>query len=134
VSLSIRSFFLDADGILLHTSRAQLSAMFKRPHAHPIARFAGQQVRCAEAVVELAPRAPVRVRSLNCYLLRFDSQGVLDWDDLAALVAARSTGGLAASGEQKEPSHMPFLHWQPTPEQQAAICDAALGHAQAHWI
>jgi hypothetical protein len=78
VSYSPRTFLLAPDDSLYRLPSAKFSRMLDDPASHRLARFAGQRVRLAEAIVEIHERTPRAVVRLIFEMLRFDEEGRLD--------------------------------------------------------
>jgi hypothetical protein len=112
LKLSTRSFCLAADDALYALGSTRAIAMMRDPAAHPIPRFAGQHVRCAEIIVVLENRKPIRVAAQHFFMWQFDSQGVLDRKEL-------SHDFLVGGGR-----------WRPSRALTALIRNAALGNVR----
>ena len=99
-------------------------------------RFAGQRVRFADIIVELIARKPARIVRLYWGYLRFDQNGVLDYEEFSRREAAKfnsffdgifqendSAGRIVEAAERFTAAGG---IWTPTPRQQAEVCAAAL--------
>jgi hypothetical protein len=132
---SSRIFVLDAEDRIYRLAGARFSAMLKRPDAVPLRRFAGQRIRCAEAIVEMKQRVPVAIARLVFFTLGFDGQGVLDGAAHRAQMRALAERALAlppparpgpAIVDARDRFVAAGAKWRPVPKLERLICDAAL--------
>jgi hypothetical protein len=138
VSFSVRTFLLGPDDTLYRLSSAKFSRMLDDPPSHRLARFAGQRVRLAEAIVEVHERTPRAVVRLIFEMLRFDEEGRLDLPAflrqnaaLAELAMGRVLRQSVTPGETIVDASSRFVaqggRWQPSPSLERKIRRAALG-------
>jgi len=78
MSLSSKVFLLSADDTLHALSNAAFMRMLRRESIARIPEFAGQRVRLASAVVEVANGAPTRIVRCTSAILDIDEHGVLN--------------------------------------------------------
>ena len=132
---SSRIFVLDAEDRIYRLAGARFSAMLKRPDAVPLRRFAGQRIRCAEAIVEMKQRGPVAIARLVFFTLGFDEQGVFDGATHRAQMGALAERALAlppparagpAIVDARDRFVAAGAKWRPAPRLVRLICDAAL--------
>jgi len=138
VSYSVRTFLVGADDTLYRLASAKFSRMLDDPASHRLARFAGQRVRMAEAIVEVHERAPRAVVRLIFEMLRFDEAGRLDRSAflrqnaaLVELAVGRVFAPAVTPGETIVDASSRFIaqggRWQPSPSLERNIRRAALG-------
>ncbi|MCU0836852.1 MAG: hypothetical protein MUC77_20860 [Chromatiaceae bacterium] len=138
MSFSVRTFLLGPDDTLYRLPSAKFSRMLDDPATHRLARFAGQRVRLAEAIVEIHERTPRAVVRLIFEMLRFDEEGRLDLPAflrqnaaLAELAMGRVLAPAATPGETIVDASSRFVaqggRWQPSPSLERNIRRAALG-------
>ena len=132
---SSRIFVFDAEDRIYRLAGARFSAMLKRPDAIPLRRFAGQRIRCAEAIVEMKQRSPVAIARLVFFTLGFDEQGVLDSAKHRSQMRALAERALAlpsparpgpAIVDARDRFAAAGAKWRPVNELVRLICDAAL--------
>ena len=92
---SSRLFLLSADDALHRLASAAFGRMLRPGSRCRVPDFAGQRVRLASAVVELADGIPLGVRHLGYSILDFDVDGILDIPRLNAHQVARIDAMLA---------------------------------------
>ena len=138
MSYSPRTFLLAPDDTLYRLPSAKFSRMLDDPASHPLARFAGQRVRMAEAIVEVHERTPRAVVRLVYEMLRFDEEGRLDRSAflrqnaaLVELAMGRLFGESVTPGETIVDASSRFVaqggRWQPSASLERNIRRAALG-------
>ncbi len=133
---AVRLFIVGDGGQLYRLPAARYARMLRRPRDYPIATFANQRVRCAEAVVELESRKAVRVVRMIFWNAHFDDRGVLD----TASLGRQSVAALDALIEESWPRDTAanivdatsrFVAkggaWEPTAAQRKEVSRAALG-------
>ena len=75
--VAFRHFLLDREGALYRLPSAALDRMLQDPARHRLPRFAGERVRTAEVVVEMANGRPLRVVRSVFNMVMFKSNGTL---------------------------------------------------------
>src|ERR1700733_5215425 len=85
----VRLFILDHRGQLLRLQSALFTRMLQHPSAYPLPIFAGQQVRCAEVVLQLVGRRPAGLTRESFWTMPFDRSGKLDTLALGRQCVAR---------------------------------------------
>ena len=108
-----------------------------RVSTHRLTQFAGQCIRCAEAMAPLSSRRPVRVIRLVYTFLRFGPKGILDTARMDQEMAATLSEGISGSHPEDEAASnvvdatARFIvrggRWQPGPDLARANYDAAVG-------
>lgn len=78
MALSFRRFLIAPDGNLYRLTNAKFDRMLRDPKGPVLPAFAGQRVRMADLVVELAGRVPLRVVRSTFAVLPFDADGRMD--------------------------------------------------------
>ena len=78
MGLSSKLFLLSADDTVHALSNAAFMRMLRRESIARIPKFAGQRVRLASAVVDVANGAPTRIVRCTFAILDIDEHGVLD--------------------------------------------------------
>ncbi len=138
MSYSVRTFLVGPDETLYRLPSAKFSRMLDDPASHRLARFTGQRVRLAEAIVEIHERTPRAVVRLIFEMLRFDEEGRLDRSAflrqnaaLAELAMGRVLRQPVTPGETIVDASSRFIaqggRWQPSPSLERNIRRAALG-------
>ena len=138
MSYSVRTFLVGPDDTRYRLASAMFSRLIDDPATHRLARFAGQRVRLAEAIVEIHERTPRAVVRLIFEMLRFDEEGRLDLPAflrqnaaLAELAMGRVLAPAATPGETIVDASSRFVAqggcWQPSPSLERNIRRAALG-------
>lgn len=69
---------------------------------HHLTQFAGQCIRCAEAIIKLGSRRPVMVIRLVDAFLRFGPEGILDKARMDQEMAATLSQGISGSHPEDE--------------------------------
>ena len=130
-----RLFMLNDANQLLRLPTARYLRMVRDAPANPLIGLASRRVRCAEAVVELVSRKPVRVTRMMFWTVDFDDRGILDTKSLglqcvAALDALLSKLWPGPQTVNVVEASARFVAngggWQPTPAQRLQIRRAAL--------
>ena len=133
---AVRLFIVGDRDQLFRLPAARYARMLRRPADNPIASFANQRVRCAEAIVELESRKAVRVVKMLFWNVDFDARGVLDTVALGRQSVASLDAALAELWPREKAVNIidataRFVAkggaWTPTPAQRAELSKAALG-------
>jgi hypothetical protein len=137
VPLSFRRLLVTRDGRLYRLATAKFDRMLRDPNSPVMPTFAGQRVRMAELVVELAGRAPVRVVRSTFAVLPFDDDGRMDSDRFLKQQWARAESaldrGLDVPESQDNVLDAAVLFvahggaWKPSAALARALEEAALG-------
>ena len=131
------TYLLMADDRLGRLAGEKFLRMLRDPQAHRLPQFAGQRVRMASVVVELAHRAPVRIVRRTFAILGFDQEGRLDLERFGQQQAALAEAAMApvfGGAERNETvvdAASRFVaqggQWRPTAKLARAIDEAAMG-------
>ena len=78
MGLSCRRFLIARDDSLYRLPNTTFDRMLRDPANHRLAIFAGQRVRMADLIVELADGSPWRVVRSTFAVLAFDDEGGVD--------------------------------------------------------
>jgi hypothetical protein len=78
VGIGCRKFIVDDDGRLVRLNNTLFGRLLRDPQQHTMPALAGQRVRMAEILVQLAERKPIRVVRRVYYVVSFDEAGRLD--------------------------------------------------------
>jgi len=78
VGISCRRFIVGDDGKLFRLRNTIFERLLRDPQHHTMPALAGQRVRMAEILVQLAERRPIRVVRHVYYVVSFDEAGRLD--------------------------------------------------------
>ena len=97
MGLSCRMFLLDQNDRLYRLTNTKFGQMLRDPESHCFPFFAGQRVRMAEAIVELAGREPIRVIRITFNILTFDREGRFDPSTFERQQFARAELAMAPS-------------------------------------
>ena len=137
VALSFRRFLVAPDENLYRLTNAKFDRMLRDPNSPVMPTFAGQRVRMAELVVELAGRAPVRVVRSTFAVLPFDDDGRMDSDHFLKQQWARAESALDRGLDMPDSQDNVLdaavwfvAHggtWKPSNALARALDDAALG-------
>lgn len=137
MALSLRRFLGARDGSLYRLVNAKFDRMLRDTNAPVLPTFAGQRVRMADLVVELAGRAPVRVVRSTFAVLPFDDDGRMDSDRFLKQQWARAESALDRGLDVPESQDNVLdaavwfvAHrgtWKPSNALARALDDAALG-------
>ena len=107
MGLSSKLFLLSADDTVHALSNSAFMRMLRRESMARIPEFAGQRVRQASAIVELANGAPTRIVRCTFTILDIDEHGALDVDRWNAQQFARIGDPLAP--ERPDRGSMPQI-------------------------
>lgn len=137
MTLSSRRFLIDQDGVVYRLANAAFDRMLRDPCSHVLPALAGQRVRMADLIVEIAGGAPVRVLRSTFATLSFDDRGRMDSGRFTRQQWARaesafeSTLGATKQEEKVFDAAAQFTAqggtWRPSSEMNRAINEAALG-------
>ena len=140
MGFSCQTYLITHDNRLGRLASAKFDRMLRDPAGHRLPAFAGQRVRRASVVVELAGRAPVRVVRRTFAILGFDDQGRLDLERFGRQQAALAESAMAAVLADADSdgtiidAASRFVAqggaWVPTGELARAIDNAALGRVR----
>lgn len=137
MSWSSRMFLLDTDDALHRLPVSAFHRMLQQDARVRVPAFAGQRVRLASAIVEIADRAVLGVRRLDFDRVEFDADGRLDLQRYGTQQVARLDAMLA--GRFTAPAVSPTVvdaanrftarggTWSPSPELRRRIEAAACG-------
>ena|SRR5258708_3906303 len=78
MGVSYRMFLVDESDRIYRLAVPKFDEMLRNPPKHSYPLFAGQRVRAAGAVVQLARRKPTEMPRLTFHILTFDQAGCLD--------------------------------------------------------
>ena len=134
---SVRVLMIGDDDQFFRLPAARYARMLRHPSDYPVPIFANQRIRCAEAIVELKSRRPVRVKRMLFWNASFDHHGVLD----TAALGDQSVAALDAIQDEASPrasavksvvdATIRFLaeggSWKPTPTERSELSKIALG-------
>lgn len=107
MGLSSKLFLLSADDTVHALSNAAFMRMLRRESMARIPEFAGQRVRQASAIVEVANGVPTRIILCTFAILDIDEHGVLDVERWNAQQFARVGDPLAP--ERPDRGSMPQI-------------------------
>jgi hypothetical protein len=134
---SCRRFLITPDDVVYRLANTQFDRMLRDPGRPHLTSFAGQRVRMADMVIEVADRVPVSVVRTTFAMLTFDAQGRFDIDQFSrqqlALVDAYLAPVIApakVTGNVVEASSRFVAQggaWSPTPLLAKTLLEAALG-------
>ena len=137
MGLSSRLFLLGGDDSLHALAGTAFMRMLRQEAVARLPDFAGQRVRSASLIIELADRRPSRVLHLSFSILNFDKDGFLDLARLCARQMARADTVMAevlrgsASGASVVDAASRFIarggSWEPDERLMRRIEAAALG-------
>lgn len=140
MGMSVRTILLDSGDQIFLLPNTVFRKMLTDPEAHPLKQFAGQCVRCAEVIVELQNRRPVRIVRVSYVLLRFNPEGVLDRARIEQETVAVLSEALFGSRQEDEAvsnvvdATNRFIvrggRWRPDADLTRAIHDAAMGRTR----
>jgi hypothetical protein len=136
-ALSFRRFLVAPDGNLYRLTNAKFDRMLRDSKGPVLSAFAGQRVRMADLVVELAGRVPLRVVRSTFAVLPFDADGRMDSVRFLKQQWARAETALDRgldvpdSQDSVLDAAVRFVAhggvWQPSNELVRALNEAALG-------
>jgi len=78
VGIGCRRFIVDDNGRLVRLRNAIFERLLRDPQHHTMPALAGQRVRMAEILVQLADRRPIQVVRRVYFVVGFDEAGRLD--------------------------------------------------------
>jgi hypothetical protein len=78
VGIGCRRFIVDDEGRLVRLRNAIFERLLRDPQHHAMPALAGQRVRMAEILVQLADRRPIQVVRRVYFVVGFDDAGRLD--------------------------------------------------------
>ena len=78
MGISCRRFIVDDEGRLVRLRNTIFERLLRDPLHHTMPVLAGQRVRMAEILVQLADRRPVQVARRVYFIVSFDEAGRLD--------------------------------------------------------
>jgi hypothetical protein len=137
VALSLRRFLVARDGGLYRLTNAKFDRILRHPNDPVLPAFAGQRIRLADLVVELAGRVPVRVVRSTFAVLPFDDDGRMDSERFLKQQWAHAESALDrgldvpdSQGNVLDAAVRFVAHggaWKPSNALARALDDAALG-------
>src|SRR5512136_2941620 len=78
MGIGCRVFLVDDNDSLQRISMARLDRLLHLDRRESLPQYAGKQVRCAMAFVEVAGRQVLAIRNIDYFLLHFDDKGRID--------------------------------------------------------
>ena len=78
MGIGYRRFIVDDEGTLVQLRNTIFDRLLRDPQHHSMPALAGQRVRMAEILVQLADRRPIRVVRRVYFIVGFDEAGRLD--------------------------------------------------------
>ena len=78
MEIGCRKLIVDDEGKLVRLKNTLFERLLRDPQHHTMPAFAGQRVRMAEILVQLAERRPIGVVRRVYYVVSFDEAGRLD--------------------------------------------------------
>ena len=140
MGISCRRFIVDDEGRLVRLRNTIFERLLRDPQHHTMPVLAGQRVRMAEILVQLADRKPVQVARRVYFIVSFDEAGRLDTtrfrDQQWALAESALDRVFTVPGDDDRvlEAASRFIaqggRWRPSSELARYIDDAALGRAQ----
>ena len=139
MGIGCRRFIVGDDGKLVRLRNTIFERLLRDPQHHTMPALAGQRVRMAEILVQLADRKPIRVARRVYFVVSFDEAGRLDttrfqqqqWA-LAESALDRGFGVPGDDGHVNEAASR-FIaqggRWRPSNDLARRIDDAALARA-----
>jgi hypothetical protein len=137
MGLSFRRLLIAQDGSIYRLANSKFDRMLRDPGNHGLPDLAGQRVRMADVVVELAGRVPVRVLRSTFAILAFDKDGHIDSGRFSKQQWALAESALAPALDVSRTKGAIFEAtdrfiaqggtWQPSGALARAIDAAALG-------
>jgi hypothetical protein len=141
VGIGCRRFIVDDGGRLVRLRNIIFERLLRDPQHHTMPALAGQRVRMAEILVQLANRRPIQVVRRVYFVVGFDEAGRLDTtrfrNQQRALAESALDRVFAVSGDDDRvlDAASRFItqggRWRPSVELAQHIDDAALRHAQS---
>ncbi len=139
MGIGCRRFIVDDDGKLVRTRNTIFERLLRDPQHHTMPALAGQRVRMAEILVQLADRKPIRVARRVYFIVSFDEAGRLDTPRFQqqqwALAESALDRGFDMPGDDGHVRDAAprFIaqggRWRPSNNLAERIDDAALGKA-----
>ncbi len=137
MGLSYRRFLIARDDGLYRLPNTTFDRMLRDPANHRLTIFAGQRVRMADLIVELADGGPRRVVRSTFSVLAFDDEGGIDTARFEGQQFALAESALAPAFAVQErddtvvdAAHRFVAHggaWTPSSSLARSIEEAALG-------
>ncbi len=141
MGIGCRRFIVDDGGRLVRLRNIIFERLLRDPQHHTMPALAGQRVRMAEILVQLANRRPIQVVRRVYFVVGFDEAGRLDTtrfrNQQRALAESALDRVFAVSGDDDRvlDAASRFIaqggRWRPSVELAQHIDDAALRHAQS---
>jgi len=78
MGIGCRRFIVEDEGSLVRLKNTLFERLLRDPKHHTMPALAGQRVRMAEILVQLADRRPIRVARRVYFIVQFDEAGRLD--------------------------------------------------------
>jgi len=138
MGFSMKAFLVNEDDTFKQLTAAQYKKLFSKDETVSLPEYKNTRVRCAEIVVELVNRKPVRIAHTSFSYIRFDAHGGIDqaYVDEITRVIAEMMGGIpspndpenlinAADRFAKKRFRQKFT-WEPSEELERALFDQAL--------
>jgi len=139
VGISCRRFIVDDEGRLVRLRNTIFERLLRDPQHHTMPALAGQRVRMAEILVQLADRRPVQVVRRVYFVVSFDEAGRLDTTRFREQQWALAGSALdrvftvPSDDDRVLDAASRFIaqggRWRPSSELVRYIDDTALGHA-----
>lgn len=139
MGIGCRRFIVDHDGKLVRLRNTIFERLLRDPQHYSMPAFAGQRVRMAEVLVQLADRKPLRVARRVYFVVSFDEAGRLDTTRLQqqqwalAESAMDPVLNLPGNDDYVLDAASRFIaqggRWRPSNDLARRIDDAALGRA-----
>jgi len=139
LGISCRKFIVGDGGKLVRLRNTIFERLLRDPQHHTMPALAGQRVRMAEILVQLAERRPIRVVRRVYYVVSFDEAGRLDTtrfqQQQRALAASALDRIFDVPGDDDHvlDAASRFIaqggQWRPSNDLAQRIDDAALGKA-----
>ena len=139
MGIGCRRFIVDDEGRLVRLRNAIFERLLRDPQHHTMPALAGQRVRMAEILVQLADRRPVQVVRRVYFVVGFDEAGRLNTtrpqDQQWALAASALDRVFAVPSDDNRvlDAASRFIaqggRWRPSVALAQHIDDAALGRA-----
>ena len=141
MGIGCRRFIVDDEGRLVRLRNTIFERLLRDPQHHTMPALAGQRVRMAEILVQLANRRPIEVIRRVYFVVGFDEAGRLDTTRFQsqqwALAESALDRGFAGSSDDARvlDAASRFIaqggRWRPSSEFARHIDDTALGRAQS---
>ena len=141
MGIGCRRYIVDDEGGLVRLRNAIFERLLRDPQHHTMPALAGQRVRMAEILVQLADRRPVQVVRRVYFIVGFDEAGRLDTtrfqNQERALAESALDRAFAVHGDDDRvlDAASRFIaqggRWRPSNKLAQHIDDTALGCAQS---